>query len=44
MAEEVDLLQSGGKTDFHCAKIPPFHFPPVTVDHVLRDGDWANPG
>jgi glyoxylase-like metal-dependent hydrolase (beta-lactamase superfamily II) len=44
MAEEVELLQSGGKTDFHYASIPAFHFPPTIVDRVLRDGERVKLG
>lgn len=39
IAEEVDLLQSGGKLDFHYAGIPAFAFEPVKVDRVFRDGE-----
>ena len=39
MAEEKELMESGGKTDFHYGKVPDFLFDPVKVDVVLRDGD-----
>jgi metallo-beta-lactamase class B len=38
------LLQSGGKTDYLFAKDPKFHFPPVTTDRVLHDGDTVSLG
>lgn len=44
MAEEVELLESGGKTDFHYANLPTFHFKPVKVDRALRDGDTVKLG
>lgn len=44
LAEEVELLESGGKTDFHYANYPLFRFPPVKVDRVLRDGDRVTIG
>jgi metallo-beta-lactamase class B len=44
MAEDVDLLESGGKTDFHYGHIPAFLFEPVKVDRVLRDGDEVTLG
>lgn len=39
MASEVDLIQSGGKLDFHYSAYPEFLFDPVMVDQVLDDGD-----
>jgi len=44
MAPEVELLESGGKTDFHYAKLPAFLFEPVRVDRVLQDGDVVTLG
>jgi len=38
IAEEVDLLQSGGKIDFHYGRYPQFAFDPVKVDEVFHDG------
>jgi metallo-beta-lactamase class B len=39
MAEEVALLESGGKLDFRYGGIPAFAFEPVQVGQVLHDGD-----
>jgi metallo-beta-lactamase class B len=39
MAGDDSLLRSGGKSDYLFAHSPDFHFEPVTVDRVLRDGD-----
>lgn len=39
MAEDVALLESGGKTDFHYGRLRYFLFEPVKVDIVLRNGD-----
>jgi metallo-beta-lactamase class B len=39
MDRDVDLLASGGKIDYLFAKTPRLHFPPVTTDRVLKDGD-----
>jgi metallo-beta-lactamase class B len=39
MQDDAELLNSGGKTDYLYAKEPKFHFPPVTADRVLKDGD-----
>lgn len=36
---EKDLLESGGKLDFHYGKYKEFEFEPVKVDRVLRDGE-----
>lgn len=44
MEEDVELLKSGGKTDYLYAKEPKFHFPPVTTDRVLKDGDTVSLG
>jgi metallo-beta-lactamase class B len=44
MAQEVELLESGGKTDFHYAEYPPFLFEPVKVDRALRDGETVELG
>ncbi len=41
---EVDLLQSGGKTDFNYGTVAEFQFEPVTVDRVIRDGDKVTLG
>jgi metallo-beta-lactamase class B len=44
MAPDVELLASGGKTDYLFAKQPKFHFEPVTADRVLKDGDTVSLG
>jgi metallo-beta-lactamase class B len=44
MQQDVELLQSGGKTDYLYAKNEKFHFPPVTADRVLHDGDTLTLG
>lgn len=38
-AEEIDLIQSGGKIDFQYGAHPEFAFDPLQVDRVLQDGD-----
>lgn len=42
--EEVELIESGGKTDFQYGAIPEFHYEPVKVDHIFRDGDGVRLG
>jgi metallo-beta-lactamase class B len=37
--EEKDLLESGGKTDFHYANHKEFYYEPVKVDWIFHDGD-----
>lgn len=44
MEEEVGLLESGGRTDFHYAHLESSHFDPVKVNRVLRDGDTVTLG
>jgi metallo-beta-lactamase class B len=44
MQEDVDVVESGGKTDFHYANDPQFMFPPTKVDQVLRDGEQVKLG
>jgi metallo-beta-lactamase class B len=44
MDRDVDLLASGGKIDYLFAKKPRLHFPPVTADRVLKDGDVVELG
>lgn len=39
MAEDVSLVESGGKTDFHYANDPSIYFPATKVDKILHDGD-----
>jgi len=44
MAQEVDLIQSGGKLDFRYGAYQAFAFEPVKVDQVLNDGDTIELG
>ena len=39
MAPDDRLLASGGTTDYLFASDTKFHFPPVSADRVLKDGD-----
>ena len=40
----MELLKSGGSTDYLYAKDAKMHFPPVTTDKVLKDGDTVSLG
>lgn len=42
--EEKDLMESGGKLDFHYAAYPEFAFEPVKVDYVFGDGETIKLG
>lgn len=44
MQGDVELLTSGGKTDYLFAHDAKFHFPPVKPDIVLKDGDVVSLG
>jgi metallo-beta-lactamase class B len=44
MAQEDALLKSGGRADYLFAKVPSFHFDPVTADRLLKDGDTVSLG
>ena len=44
MDGDAQLLRSGGKTDYLFGKDPAFHFPPMPVDRVLKDGDVVTLG
>lgn len=44
MQDDAELLKSGGKTDYLYAKNAKFHFPPVTTDRVLKDGETVSLG
>lgn len=46
MAEDVSVVESGGKTDFHYGKEkdPDLFFQPTAVDRVLHDGDQVQLG
>ena len=39
MSEEKELLESGGRTDFHYAGYREFDFEPVKADQVFGDGE-----
>jgi metallo-beta-lactamase class B len=39
MDGDAQLLRDGGKSDYLFGKDPNYHFPPVAVDRVLKDGD-----
>ncbi|MGH7676945.1 MAG: subclass B3 metallo-beta-lactamase [Gemmatimonadaceae bacterium] len=41
---EQDLIQSGGRSDFHYGHLEDFHFEPVAVDRVLHDGETIKLG
>jgi metallo-beta-lactamase class B len=41
---DAPLLADGGKSDFRFGGEPDFHFAPVKVDRVLRDGDYIEVG
>lgn len=44
MEAEKELIESGGKTDFHYGAYPEFLFEPVKVDRILHDGDKVSLG
>ena len=44
IAEEADLIESGGKLDFQYGAYPEFRFDPVHVDQVFHDGDTLSLG
>jgi metallo-beta-lactamase class B len=44
MERDVDVVESGGKRDFHYANEPDGVYPPTKVDRVLRDGDEVKLG
>ena len=44
IAEEKELLESGGKADFLYGVYPEFWFDPVRVDQVFHDGDTLRVG
>lgn len=44
MAQDVSVVQSGGRTDFHYRGRKSFWFPPSKVDRVLHDGDTVSLG
>jgi metallo-beta-lactamase class B len=44
MAQDVSVVESGGRTDFHYANDKSMRFPPAHVDRVLHDGDKVSLG
>lgn len=44
MAQDVSVVESGGRTDFHYASDKSMQFPPAHVDRVLHDGDKVSLG
>ncbi len=44
MNDEKELIESGGKTDFHYGQYPQFQFEPVQVDRILHDHDTVTLG
>ena len=44
MAEDVPVIESGGKMDFHYANDPSMYFPVTKVDKILHDGDKVQLG
>jgi len=44
MDGDVDVVQSGGKTDFQYGNDPTAQYPPAQVDRVLHDGDEVKLG
>jgi metallo-beta-lactamase class B len=44
MDGDVDVVESGGKSDFHYANDPEGLYPPTKVDRVLHDGDEVKLG
>lgn len=44
IAEDAELLSTGGKSDFHYGNLPAYGFDAVKVDRVLRDGDTIKLG
>jgi metallo-beta-lactamase class B len=44
MAPDVDVVESGGKSDFHYGDDTSMRFPPTHVDRALKDGDTVSLG
>lgn len=44
MKEDVDVAESGGKSDYLFGKEPAQWYPPTKVDHVLHDGEQVKLG
>lgn len=44
LQQDVDVVQSGGHSDFHYGSDPSMWFAPVRVDHALQDGEQVRLG
>ena len=44
MAQDVSVVQSGGRTDFHYATHKSMWFPPAKVDRILHENDTVSLG
>jgi metallo-beta-lactamase class B len=44
MDRDAELLASGGRADFRYRDVPAFHFPGVTADRRIKDGDSVTLG
>lgn len=44
LKEEVELIESGGRKDFHYAKVPIFAFDPVKVDQAIENAETVKIG
>jgi metallo-beta-lactamase class B len=44
MQGDVDVVETGGKTDYHYGEDPGQYYPPAHVDRVLHDGDKVELG
>jgi metallo-beta-lactamase class B len=44
MDGDAPVVQSGGKTDFYYGGDLSTHYPPTTVDRILKDGDRVTLG
>ncbi|MGA8739700.1 MAG: subclass B3 metallo-beta-lactamase [Terracidiphilus sp.] len=44
MAQDVSVVESGGRNDFHYAADKTMGFPPTKVDRILHDGDRVSLG
>lgn len=42
--EDTEVMESGGKTDFLFSEMEATHFPPLAVDHRLKDGEEVTLG
>jgi len=44
MEGDIDVVESGGRADFHYGESPFTYFPPTKVDRVLHDGETVELG